>query len=156
MAAKPKAAAGDGLPPRPPKAKPNRKQQVELFLGDGTYLFKPGIGGVEAIQEACDAGPPLVLERLSTGRWRLEDIVAPIRYGLEGGGMSPGRVVFMIDRYVHGQPLAESVPIAQAVMLAVIVGIEEEPLKKGEAPTRKNPSKTEKSASEPSTSKADG
>lgn len=135
------------------KPVPNRKQEVELYLGDGTYLFRPGIGGAEAIQETCDAGPPEVLERLSSNRWRINDVVAPIRYGLEGGGTPAGRVVFLIDRYVTGRPLAESVPIAQAIMLALIMGIEDEPLKKDQGAKAAKNSPGKKSPSESSTSK---
>jgi len=150
-----KGNKGAATPVAARKPIPNRKQEVELFLGDGTYLFRPGIGGAEAIQETCDAGPPEVLDRLSTNRWRINDVVAPIRYGLEGGGTPAGRVVFLIDRYVTGRPLAESVPIAQAVMLALIMGIEEEPLKKGLGAKAATSSPGKKSPSDPSTSKAD-
>lgn len=151
-----KAEKGAAAPVAARKPVPNRKQEVELFLGDGTYLFRPGIGGAEAIQEICDAGPPEVLDRLSTNRWRINDVVAPIRYGLEGGGTPAGRVVFLVDRYVIGRPLAESVPIAQAIMLALIMGIEDEPLKKEPGAKAAKSSPGKKSPLAPSTSKVAG
>lgn len=121
-----------------PKAFPaTRRQDITLDFGDGEYRFKLGIGEFERLQEKCDAGPPLILERLSTNRWLICDIRETIRLGLEGGGSPPAIVLALIRRYVDERPPAENVQLAQAILLAGILGVEDEPLKKAKAPAQK-------------------
>lgn len=114
-----------------------RRQDVTVEFGDGEYRFKMGIGEFERLQEKCDAGPPLVLERLATNRWMVADVVETVRLGLEGGGTPPAIVVGLVNRYVKQRPLGENVQLAQIVLLAGVMGVEDEPLKKPLAPTRK-------------------
>lgn len=128
-------AAGEASPPKAVEA--TRRQDINLEFGDGEYRFKLGIGEFERLQEKCDAGPPLILERLATQRWLVADIRETIRLGLEGGGTAPAVVMGLVRRYIDGRPLAESLPVAQAVLLAGIMGVEDEPLKKPQAPARK-------------------
>lgn len=126
------AAAGETSPPKPFEG--NRTQSVTLEWGDGEYLFKVGIGEAERLQEKCDAGPPHILERLSTNRWMVSDIVETIRLGLEGGGTPPAMVIKLVNRYVRRRPFAENIAAAQSILLASIMGVEDEPLKKETAP----------------------
>lgn len=128
-------AAGETSPSKPVGA--TRRQDITLEWGDGEYRFKMGIGEFERLQEKCDAGPPLVLERLASHRWLVADIRETIRLGLEGGGTPPGVVIGLVRRYIDGRPLAENVLVAQSILLAGIMGVEDEPLKKPKAPARK-------------------
>lgn len=128
-------AAGETSSPKPVQA--TRRQDITLPFGDGDYRFKLGIGEFERLQEKCDAGPPHVLERLTTNRWMISDIRETIRLGLEGGGTAPAIVVGLIRRYVDQRPPAENLTLAQAIILAGIMGVEDEPLKKARAPARK-------------------
>jgi hypothetical protein len=131
-----------------------------LDFATGTYLFRLGWGELEKIQEACDAGPYVVLDRLVSGRWRVADIRETIRWGLIGGGMSPTEATKLVRDFVESRPPVENLVTAQLVLGASVVGAPEEEIeKKSEAPNlagETNPSPTESSGSEPSTETAQG
>jgi hypothetical protein len=107
------------------------------------------------LQEACDAGPFVILQRLQDGTCRLEDISGVIRWGLVGGGLTPVAATKLVRLYVEGRPPAENRLTAYAVMAAGCHGAPEEQIeKKSEAPDRGSQSTIspmEKSGSEPST-----
>ncbi|UGX87123.1 gene transfer agent family protein [Phyllobacterium meliloti] len=88
------------------------------------------------IQEACDAGPYVVLHRLSTQSWLLNDIKEVIRWGLIGGGMTPLSALNLVRDYVEGRPPVESVMHAQAILSAGLMGAPEEELGKDQAASR--------------------
>ena len=104
----------------------SRDARVELDWGDGTFTFRLGWGELVMLQEACDAGPYVVLQRLSTGTWRVEDISETIRCGLVGGGMTPADATKRVRSYVKDRPPMESLMVAQAVLSAGIIGAPEE------------------------------
>jgi hypothetical protein len=127
-------------------------------FGDGDHHFRLAWAQLEKIQEACDAGPYVVLDRLASGRWRLEDIREVIRYGLIGGGMTPVEALKLVREYVEGRPPHESLALAQKIMIAGVVGAPEEEVgKKAEAASQegeKPRSPTENSDLPPSTERA--
>ncbi|MCF6112001.1 gene transfer agent family protein [Mesorhizobium muleiense] len=111
-------------------------------------------GELEKLQEACDAGPYVVLDRLVSGRWRMADISNVIRLGLIGGGMEPVKALKLVRSYVETRPPLESLVLAQVVLGAGVAGAPEEEVgKKSEAPDQDDPtnSPTASSGSEPST-----
>ncbi|MGY3609928.1 MULTISPECIES: gene transfer agent family protein [unclassified Bradyrhizobium] len=132
----------------------SRDASVTLAWGDGDHHFRLGWGELVKIQEACDAGPFVILQRLRDGTCRLEDISDVIRWGLVGGGLKPAEATKLVRLYVEGRPPAESRLTAYAVMAAGCQGAPEEQIeKKSEAPDRENQSQTsptERSGSEPS------
>lgn len=86
------------------------------------------------IQEACDAGPYVVLDRLVSGRWRLQDISEVIKWGLIGAGMPQGEALKLIETEVEGRRPLENLVIAQTVLGAGVIGAPEEDVgKKSEA-----------------------
>lgn len=99
-----------------------RDGSITLGWADGEYRFRLAWAQLRALQEACDAGPGHVLERLQTNRWRIEDIEQVLFQGLLGGGMEAAQVRRLIRAYVQEQPLGENVMIAQAVLAAAVVG----------------------------------
>lgn len=112
----------------------NRTARVSLAWGDGQgeggdgqHIFRLGIGELRELQELCDAGPREIATRLAGGRERVNDIFETLRLGLIGGGMTPAKAKSMVKRYGEDRPLQESIPYAQAVILAAIVGASEEP-----------------------------
>lgn len=126
-------------------------------FADDDYVFRMGWGELEQLQEACDAGPYVVLDRLVTGRWRMADISSSIRLGLIGGGVEPVKALKLVRRYVEDRPPLESLVLAQLILGAAVAGAPEEDVgKKSEAPGRSDPtnSQTESSGSEPSTETA--
>lgn len=137
----------------------SRDGSITLAWAGGEHLFRLGWGELRSIQEACDAGPFVVLERLGNGGWKLEDISSVIRFGLIGGGVPPVEASKLVRLYVEKFPPAESCIVAHAVLTAGCIGAPEEQIeKKSEAPDRDSSElttfQTEKSGSEPSTESA--
>lgn len=112
-----------------------RDARIELDFGDGTYSFRLGWGELATLQEECDAGPYMILHRLHSHQWRVQDIANVIRLGLVGGGMPPGDALKKIRQYVERRPPLENHPIAIAVISAGLLGAPEEPVGEQEAPT---------------------
>ncbi|MGU3494212.1 gene transfer agent family protein [Xanthobacteraceae bacterium A53D] len=116
----------------------SRDARLDLDWADGTYAFRLGWGELELLQEACDAGPYVVLGRLTDGTWRMQDVAETIRCGLIGGGMSTTDAVRKVRTYVKDRPPAESLMTAQAVLSAGLVGAPDEQLGKPEAATEES------------------
>ena len=134
----------------------SRDGSITLEWAGGEHLFRLGWGELRSIQEACDAGPFAILERLGNGAWRLDDISSVIRFGLIGGGVPPVEASKLVRLYVEKFPPAESCIVAHAVLTAGCIGAPEEQIeKKSEAPDRDSSDlttfPTEKSGSGPST-----
>jgi len=106
------------------------------------------------IQEACDAGPYVVLDRLVSGRWHLQDIAEVIKWGLIGGGLSQAAAIELVESEVEGRPPLENLVVAQKVLGAGVIGSSEEDVgKKSKAASpvkRKSRSRTERSGLPPS------
>lgn len=99
---------------------------VDLTWAGGEHTFLLTVDLLRAVQDKCDAGPAYILERLSTRRWHVDDVLAPIRLGLEGGGMDKEEARKMVKRHVEDEPLAASVLTAQAVLMSVLYGAADE------------------------------
>lgn len=124
------------------------------FNGQKTF-FKLAWRELMKIQEACDAGPYVVLDRLVSGRWRLQDISEVIKWGLIGGGMPQADALKLVENEVEGRPPVENLAIAQQVLGAGVVGAPEEEVgKKSAAAKQKTRSRTGKSALPPSSETA--
>ena len=106
----------------------SRSGEVTVAWADGEYRFRLGWGEIEHIQEACDAGPFVVLDRLRNGSLKTQDVVTPIMQGLLGGGMDVADARKLVDLWVRKRPLAESILTAQAVLAAALYGAEDEPV----------------------------
>ncbi len=137
----------------------SRDARLTLDWADGTYDFRLGWGEIAMLQEACDAGPFVILARLEDRTWRLADICNVIRCGLIGGGMKPAEALLKVRTYVEARPPIENLLVACVVMKAGIFGAPEEQIeKKSEAPNPEESastiSPTERSGSEPSTEPA--
>ncbi len=133
----------------------SRDATIELPFADGDYVFRLAWGELIKLQEACDAGPYVILDRLLTGRWKVEEISNVIRLGLIGGGMEPIPARKLVQSYVEKRPPLENLVIAQRVLGAGVVGTSEEVV--GKKPEAANPenqilrSQTESSDLPPST-----
>lgn len=131
----------------------SRSGQVSFEWADGEHTFALKIGQLIELQEKCDAGPPLILARLSGSAWRVSDVRETIRLGLIGGGMSPTDALKLTVRYVDERPLAESAMPANVILAAALYGApegdEDAPPGKPTADTDPNPSLGEKSDGPP-------
>jgi hypothetical protein len=60
----------------------------EIVWAGGEHPFRLGIGELRALEQKCDAGCSVVMMRLLAGGWKIDDVVATLRVGLVGGGMT--------------------------------------------------------------------
>ena len=127
---------------------------VDLTWAGGEHSFLLTIDLLRALQDKCDAGPAFILQRLTQNRWYVDDVIQPIRLGLEGGGMSKEDARKLVKKFVEDRPLTESVLTAQAVMMAALYGAEDDPTgesQAGESDSNANLSREENGASPAST-----
>lgn len=117
----------------------SRHAEITLGWADAEYCFRLPWAGLIAVQDACDAGPAHILERLSTGMWRVEDIRAVLFHGLVGGGMEREFARKLIGRFVEDAPLNENVLVAQAVLLAALNGAPDDPVEMPPGKPEANP-----------------
>ncbi len=85
-------------------------------------------GQLRKIEEARRCGISEVLTRLDEGRWYVDDIVDVLRFGLIGGGLSPEKATQLISLYVEPVPLQGHVLTAKAALLAVLIGLPDDPI----------------------------
>ncbi|MBS9476240.1 gene transfer agent family protein [Ancylobacter radicis] len=131
-----------------------RDARVELDWAGGLNSFRLGWGELARLQEACDAGPFVVLNRLQAGMWRVEDISSVIRFGLIGGGLDPAKAMKLTRDYVEARPPMETLLLAEAILSAACFGVSDEMLGKAKAADQgsvSTTSRTESSGSPPST-----
>ena len=135
----------------------SRDGSCEVVFNGQRTQFKLAWRELMKIQEACDAGPYVVLDRLVSGRWRLQDISEVIKWGLIGAGMPQAEALKLVESEVQGRPPLENLVIAQTVLGAGVVGAPEEEVgKKSEAASQEgsNLSRTESSDLPPSSETA--
>jgi hypothetical protein len=113
----------------------SRDASVALDFANDTYVFRLAWGEIAKLQEERDSGPYVILDRLLSGRWLIQDIAATIRLGLVGGGADPVAALKLVRSYVESRPPLENLVIAQRVLGAGLMGAadEEEVGKKSEA-----------------------
>lgn len=124
----------------------SRSGDTRLDFGGRERVFRLALGEWRKVQERCDAGPAEILARLAPiftarqqgltfgqilanghlGRWRVDDVREVIFQGLVGGGMDPNAAIKIVRAWVDERPLLESVDIAYEVVLASIIGPEDE------------------------------
>lgn len=109
----------------------SRSAEVTLAWADGDYTFRLAWGQLSQLQEACDAGPFVVLQRLTSGQWKVGDISHTIRLGLIGGGTEPAKALSMVRDYVESRPPMENVMLARGILGIALQGAPDE--KPGEA-----------------------
>ncbi|MHC3940225.1 gene transfer agent family protein [Paenochrobactrum sp. BZR 201-1] len=108
----------------------SRDALVQMIWADGEYTFRLGWGELEALQEACDAGPWVILERLYNRQCRSGEIAHVIRQGLIGGGKTPVEATTLVRTYVEKRvpDLAQNLLFATAILQTAIHGTKDEPV----------------------------
>lgn len=133
----------------------NLKAEVTMDWADGVYTFRLTVPRAIELEQVCAAPFAVILQRLETGAWHVEDVRQTIRLGLIGGGTKPADAVRLVRDYVDAFPLAESWPVARAVLAGLMFGFKEVPIKPGNrkaAASRKN--STPQPSTEPQPSQA--
>lgn len=133
----------------------SRSARYKGLFGPGRQVFEMTIAGLEELQETCDAGPEEILDRVLTGRWRVDDIREPLRLGLIGGGMDANAALVMVARYAAPGNLGPHKALVACIVGAAIHGAPDEDTPP-EKPKRRGapPSPAESSGSQPSTRSA--
>ncbi len=101
---------------------------IELTWSGGEHTFALRIEHLRAMQDKCDAGPAWVLARLGSGQWLVDDVIQPIRLGLEGGGMAKDDARKLVKKHVEDKPLTLSVLTARAVLMSALYGNPDDPV----------------------------
>lgn len=110
-----------------------RDGSVTIAWADGEHTFRLGIKQLEELQEKCNAGPPLVMARLSARMWFLHDVRETLRLGLVGGGMEPEKARLLVNRYAADGHLMKAALVAYTVITTALVGPADEPGKSAAA-----------------------
>jgi hypothetical protein len=127
----------------------SRGGEIVRPWGDFDRTFRLGIGEWRKVQETCDAGPGEIAARLATwaavrqanpkagflqmlagggvGAWRVDDIREVLYRGLIGGGLEPTAAGKVLRDLHDERPLMENIDLALAVVLASLVGPEDDP-----------------------------
>jgi hypothetical protein len=111
----------------------SRDATVTFDWADGTHSFRLAWGQLSELQEKCEAGPYVVLQRLHSGEWRVEDISNIIRLSLIGGKMEPVAALKLVRAYVEARPPMENLVPAQVILSAALMGAPEEAVGEGDA-----------------------
>src|SRR5690606_33395855 len=109
------------------------------------------IGCIRRLQDACDAGPQHIMNRLFDGTWRDHDLREPLIQGLVGAGVQQRDAQALIEKWVDPEPKQQFIPMAQAILMAWLVGAEDEDLGEPSGEAQTNPSPDQSSASPAST-----
>lgn len=118
----------------------SRDASLDVLFGDGEHKFRLAIGELRELEEKRDAGSPLILRRLLTGEWWVDDVREVIRLGLVGGGMPATDAIKLVKRYVEDRPAwHENALIASTTLGAALMGVEDEEPGKSEAGEAKAP-----------------
>jgi hypothetical protein len=105
------------------------KTEVRLdFAGERRSFNLSPIACLRRLQDACDAGPQYVLNRLFDGSWRMDDLRETIVQGLVGGGEDQRAAQALVEKWLDPEPKQQFLPIAQAVLMAWLTGAEDEDL----------------------------
>lgn len=100
-----------------------------LDWADGKYEFALGWGELSELQDICNAGPFVVVARLASSQWRIEDVSGVIRLGLIGGGVDAPKALKLVQTYVEARPqdVVLNASFARGILETSIMGAPEEP-----------------------------
>jgi Phage tail tube protein, GTA-gp10 len=131
--------------------------EVELTWGDGEHKFNIAkLKCILELEDKCGVGVAEIYQRISTSKWKYNDIRETLRLGLIGAGMTPDKALRLINRYCDDRPWTESLLAAQAVLIAALVGVPGDDLeKKAETERAKEDQSTEPTVDSPAPSSTD-
>lgn len=114
---------------------------IRLNWTGGEHDFALRLGELRALQDACDAGPEEIFNRLRLGTWRVDDVIEPLRLGLIGSGAMPSAQAGpFVSKIADQNPPIALKMTAFAILQDALLGPEDDPVgeEQGEAPPREN------------------
>lgn len=101
---------------------PRRTALINLFHGDDMYDFRIRYDELNELYDKLQLGPMRTLINFESGDWTPQSVYEIIRLGLIGAGKTPAEAYAHSQRYVVNRPIAESAPVAAAVLSAALMG----------------------------------
>lgn len=95
---------------------------ITLSWPGGEHDFALRIGEIRALQNAVDAGPEEIFNRLRIGTWKADDLTQVLKWGLVGGGMDKAEAATLVIRLFDLHPLIHFKLTALAVMGHSLLG----------------------------------
>jgi hypothetical protein len=114
------------VPQHNPRA--SRDASVTLLFGDGDHVFRLGLGELRKLEEARGAGAIEVMARIAAERWRVDDVIDTLRFGLIGGGKTDVDAAKLLRLYVEPTPLMHHAATALAVLTGALYGFPSDPI----------------------------
>lgn len=113
----------------------SRAAEISLPFAGEDRLFRLPLGRIRALQEKTDCGPYELHRRIGLGTWRIDDIRETLFQGMIGGGLEVAKAQKVLETNFDGLPIMQFVPTANAVLMAALSGVEDEPLGEQKAGT---------------------
>lgn len=89
------------------------------FFGDDEHAFSLPPDRVAELERKVGIGIGAISRRMFAGDFTFVEITETIRIGLVGAGMAPEAAAELVILYAHDRPLAETHPIATAILEAL-------------------------------------
>lgn len=70
----------------------------DIIWPGGEHTFKLRIAELRAVEQRCNAGAAVVMQRLIGGSFYIDDVIQVLRCGLTGGGMSTKKAQALIEQ----------------------------------------------------------
>ncbi len=99
---------------------------IDLTWPGGEHTFNLRLAELEGLQEACDAGPEFILNRILAGQWRHADLFETIRFGLIGGGMERKDALKLTRAAFDRSPLVSFKIAASSILGHALYGVEDD------------------------------
>ena len=106
---------------------PPRSAKITRFVGEDDFDLCLRIGELIDLSEVRDCGPSLILQRLQTNNWYVQDITETVRLALIGGGMPQYEAKKLVNRSIKEGYLQVYMPVALECLFAALTGIEDQP-----------------------------
>lgn len=100
--------------------------EITLLWEGGEHKFALPANEVRALEGATDAGLEELLQRMAAGRWRVDDLLNIIRFGLIGGGMAASKAAPLVKQAFDLSPLFAFKDPAYKIVAAKLVGVDGE------------------------------
>lgn len=95
---------------------------MKTFFGDGEHDFALPFPLIQELERTTGAGIGVLYQRIRAMTFRVTDITETIRLGLIGGGITPKAAHDLTQTYAAQRPLAETLPVALAILDVVWFG----------------------------------
>jgi Phage tail tube protein, GTA-gp10 len=108
--------------------------QITRDFGDGAHVFAFPLGAFRELEDKRNASVPEIQVRISMWKFKIDDVRETIRIALvHGGAVTPVQAMRLVERYVDGQPIENSVGLAIDILRkALYVPEDDAPQKKSE------------------------